>query len=51
MTKEVVINTKTGNKGEVICRYNRTNDGKSIVQVETFHGKIAYWLASHVEAA
>ena len=38
---EMVLNTKTGTKGEVVCRYNRTNDGKAIVQVETVHGKIA----------
>lgn len=50
-TGEYVANIKTGTIGEVMCRYNRTNDGKAIVQVETNHGKIAYWLASHVEAA
>jgi len=51
MAKELVINSKTGTKGEVVCRYNRVSDGKAIVQVETVHGDKAYWLASHVEAA
>lgn len=46
-----VVNTKTGTKGEVVCRYNRTNDGKATVQVETVHGQKAYWLASHVVEA
>lgn len=50
-TGEYVVNTKTNTKGEVVCRYNRTNDGKAIVQVETVHGRVAYWLAAHVEVA
>lgn len=48
---ETVINTKTGTTGFVVCRYNRTTDGKAIVQVNTGAPKDAYWLASHVEAA
>lgn len=48
---ETVRNTKTGTTGWVICRYNRMNDGKAIVQVNTGAAKHAYWLASHVEAA
>jgi len=51
MTKfETVRNVKTGTTGWVICRYNRRNDGKAIVQVNT-GARDAYWLASHVEAA
>lgn len=48
---ELVRNTKTGTTGFVICRYNRRNDGKAIVQVNSGAAKDAYWLASRVEAA
>ena len=43
-------NTKTGKQGIVIARYNRTNDGKAIVQVD-LGTRVAYWLASSVEGA
>lgn len=49
-TLEAVRNIKTGTEGFVVCRYNRTNDGKAIVQVNAGGAKNAYWLASHVEA-
>ena len=48
---EMVRNIKTGTTGFVICRYNRRNDGKAIVQVNSGAAKDAYWLAAHVEAA
>jgi hypothetical protein len=52
MTKfETVRNTKTGTTGWVACRYNRTNDGAAIVEVNTGAPRNAHWLASHVEAA
>ena len=47
---ETVRNIKSGKAAWVICRYNRTNDGKGIVEVETGAG-VRHWLASHVEAA
>ena len=47
---ETVRNIKSGKTAWVRCRYNRTNDGKAIVEVETGAG-IRHWLASHVEAA
>lgn len=46
---EIVRNVKTGKTGIFVERYNRTNDGKAIVQVNTGL-RMAYWLASHVEA-
>lgn len=51
-TTEWVRNTKTGTVGQVVCRYNRTTDGKAIVQVRPISQmKDAYWQASHVEVA
>lgn len=47
---ETVRNTKSGKTAWVVCRYNRTNDGVAIVQVETGLG-MRYWRADHVEAA
>lgn len=48
---ETVRNIKSGKTGWVASRYNRTNDGKAIVEVMTGSAKNAHWLASHVEAA
>lgn len=48
---ETVRNVKTGTTGFVVCRYNRTNDGKGIVEVNTGLAKHMHWLASNVEAA
>ena len=52
MTKtfETVRNTKTGTTGWVLSRYNRRNDGKAIIEVETGPRR-AYWMAAHCEAA
>lgn len=49
-TFETVRNVKSGKIGWVVDRYNRTNDGKAIVQVDTTHG-IRHWLAGSVEVA
>lgn len=52
MTKfETVRNIKSGQTGWVVCRYNRTNDGKAVVEVSTGRPANAHWLASNVEAA
>lgn len=48
---ETVRNIKSGKTGWVVARYNRTNDGKAIVEVSTGRPQNAHWLASHVEAA
>jgi len=48
---ELVRNMKTGTTGFVVCRYNRRNDGKGIVEVNTGLAKHMHWLASNVEAA
>ena len=48
---ETVRNIKTGTTGWVACRYNRTNDGKAIVEVITGAPRNQHWLASNVEAA
>lgn len=51
MTKfETVRNIKTGTTGWVVCRYDRRNDGVSIVEVMTGAARNAHWKASHVEA-
>ena len=51
MTHEWVRNTKTGTVAMVVCRYNRTNDGKAIVEVlAPRQSKTAHWLAAHVSA-
>lgn len=42
-------NTKTGTAGFAVCTYNRTNDGKAIVEVFTGKGKNAHWEAANVE--
>jgi hypothetical protein len=44
-----VRNTKTNTYGFAVCAYNRTNDGKGMVEVFTGKGKNAYWLAAHTE--
>ena len=49
-TFETVRNAKTGTTGWVLSRYNRRNDGKAIIEVETGPRR-AYWLAAHCEAA
>ena len=52
MANEWVRNVKTGTVAVVVCRYNRTNDGKAIVEVMApRQAKTAHWLAAHVEAA
>lgn len=51
MTYETVRNTKSGKTGWVVERYNRTNDGKAIVEVIAGAGRNQHWLASNVEAA
>lgn len=43
-------NTKTGSQGIVVARYNRTTDGKAMVQVSV-GTRTAYWQAAHTEAA
>ena len=51
MTNEWVRNVKTGTVAMVVCRYNRTNDGKAIVEVMApRQAKTAHWLAAHVSA-
>lgn len=47
---EWVRNVKSGKQGKVVCRYNRTNDGKAMTQVDTGL-RMAYWLTESVEAA
>lgn len=42
-------NTKTGTVGWAVCAYNRTTDGKAMVQVFTGKGKDAYWEAANVK--
>ena len=42
-------NTKTGTTGFAVCVYNRTNDGKRIVEVFTGRGKNAHWDAENVQ--
>lgn len=49
---EWVRNTKTGTLGKVVCRYNRTNDGRAVVEVIAVgQMKNAHWRAAHAEAA
>lgn len=48
---ETVRNIKSGKTAWVACRYNRTSDGKAMVEVITGRPTNAHWLASHVEAA
>lgn len=52
INNEYVRNTKTGSTGFVVSRYNRTSDGKAMVEVRAFHSisKSTYWQADHVEA-
>lgn len=42
-------NTKTGSTGWAMSAYNRTTDGKAMVEVFTGKGKNAHWEAKNVQ--
>lgn len=43
------LNTKTGSTGWAVSAYNRTTDGKAMVEVFTGKGRNAHWEAASVE--